>query len=161
MMDLTPGSPLFIEAAAAGGLLVIGIVLLVVAVRRARALGEAKCGSCGRVLIAEWKKCMFCGAPVAAVRAELEFISGPLKGKTMNLERDITTIGSVAGNTVLLSDTGVSRKHVGIRKVTSGGYELADLGSTNGVYCNGERVARRRLEVGDVIRVGATEIVFR
>ena len=64
------------------------------------------------------------------------------------------------GNTVLLTDTGVSRKHVGIKRV-EGGYELADLGSTNGVYVNGEKVARRKLEVGDVIRVGTTEIVFR
>ena len=59
-----------------------------------------------------------------------------------------------------LSDTGVSRKHVGIKK-NDVGYELADLGSTNGVYVNGEKVARRKLEVGDVIRVGTTEMVFR
>ena len=44
---------------------------------------------------------------------------------------------------MLLTDTGVSRKHVGIRRV-DGGFELADLGSTNGVYVNGEKVARRR-----------------
>ena len=41
------------------------------------------------------------------------------------------------------------------------GYELADLGSTNGVYVNGERVAKRKLQLGDVIRVGATEMIFK
>jgi len=97
---------------------------------------------------------------VREVRAELEFVSGPLVGQTINLDRDVTTIGSTAGNTVLLSDTGVSRKHLGIKRM-EGGYELADLGSTNGVYVNGEKVARRKLEVGDVIRVGTTEMVFR
>ena len=94
------------------------------------------------------------------LRPELEFVSGPLSGQIVGLERDVTTIGSVAGNTVLLTDTGVSRKHVGIRRV-DGGFELADLGSTNGVYVNGEKVARRKLSAGDVIRVGTTEIVFR
>jgi len=76
------------------------------------------------------------------------------------VDRGVTTIGSTAGNTVLLTDTGVSRKHLGIKRL-EGGYELADLGSTNGVYVNGEKVARRKLEVGDVIRVGTTEMVFR
>ena len=87
-------------------------------------------------------------------------IAGNYDRKPRSLDRDVTTIGSVAGNTVLLTDTGVSRKHVGIKRV-DGGYELADLGSTNGVYVNGEKVARRKLEIGDVIRVGTTEIVFR
>jgi pSer/pThr/pTyr-binding forkhead associated (FHA) protein len=72
----------------------------------------------------------------------------------------VTTIGSVEGNTVLLQDTGVSRKHVGIRRV-DGGYELADLGSTNGVFVNGEKAARRRLVAGDVIRIGTSEALFR
>jgi hypothetical protein len=130
--------PWWFYAALVGLVIVIGVLMLAIASarrRRRRPVGPAR-------------------------RAELEFVSGPLVGQTIHLERDITTIGSVAGNTVLLTDTGVSRKHVGIRKVGAG-YELADLGSTNGVYVNGEKVARRKLEGGDVIRVGTTEIVFR
>ncbi len=130
--------PWWFYVALVGLLMLIGLLMLLIAAARRRRVTDA--------------------AP--ARRAELEFVSGPLVGQTIHLDRDITTIGSVAGNTVLLTDTGVSRKHVGIRKV-SAGYELADLGSTNGVYVNGERVARRKLEGGDVIRVGATEIVFR
>ena len=130
--------PWWFYVALVGLLMVIGLLMLAIASARRNKVAER--------------------AP--ARRAELEFVSGPLVGQTIHLDRDITTIGSVAGNTVLLTDTGVSRKHVGIRKVNAG-YELADLGSTNGVYVNGERVARRKLEGGDVIRVGATEIVFR
>ena len=138
-----------------------GVLLLVVAAAaQEEAASERPCRSCGRVMLATWAKCRFCGAAAAEQRAELEFVSGPLVGQTVNLDRDVTTIGSVAGNTVLLTDTGVSRKHIGIKRIDSG-YELADLGSTNGVYVNGEKVARRKLEVGDVIRVGTTEIVFR
>jgi hypothetical protein len=143
-----------------GGVVLFGFLLLVVAAARKTKPRERPCNSCGRIMLPTWTKCRFCGAAAAEQRAELEFVSGPLVGQTINLDRDVTTIGSVAGNTVLLTDTGVSRKHVGIKRVEAG-YELADLGSTNGVYVNGEKVARRKLEVGDVIRVGTTEIVFR
>jgi hypothetical protein len=150
-------------AAIVGGLVFFGLIFLIVAIARGGKAPERPkfCRGCKRQLLPEWKVCKFCKTPVAVdARAELEFVSGPLIGQTINLDRDVTTIGSVAGNTVLLTDTGVSRKHVGIKRV-DGGYELADLGSTNGVYVNGEKVARRKLEVGDVIRVGTTEIVFR
>jgi hypothetical protein len=143
---------------AVGGFLGLGGLLLVLATRGKKP--ELKCKKCGRVLLPDWDRCKFCKAPLRELRAELEFVSGPLVGQTVNLDREVTTIGSTAGNTVLLSDTGVSRKHVGIRRMETG-YELADLGSTNGVFVNGEKVARRLLEVGDVIRVGTTEIVFR
>ena len=73
---------------------------------------------------------------------------------------DFSTLGLSASNTVHLVDNGVSRKHIGIKRL-DGEYELADLGSTNGVYVNGERVARRKLTLGDVIRVGTTEMVFK
>ncbi len=154
-----------VYAAVIGGVLVVGVVILIVAATRKPSRAESICRSCKRVMLPEWDKCRFCGAAIAmggdaARQAELQFVSGPLLGQIIGLDRDITTIGSVAGNTVLLNDTGVSRKHVGIRRI-EGGYELADLGSTNGVYVNGEKVARRRLSVGDVIRVGTTEIVFR
>lgn len=156
------GIPIWVYGAVVGGLVLIGLIVLIVAAgRKSGPPVESNCRGCGRVVPPDWVKCRFCGASLGAVRAaELEFVSGPLHGQVINLDRDVTTIGSVAGNTVLLTDTGVSRKHVGIKRV-DGGYELADLGSTNGVYVNGEKVARRKLEVGDVIRVGTTEMVFR
>jgi hypothetical protein len=150
-----------VPAGAIGLVVLFGLGVLLLAVRKSRAPKRSlSCRACGRVLLPEWTKCRFCGASLGEQKAELEFVSGPLVGRTLSLDRDVTTIGSVAGNTVLLTDTGVSRKHLGIKRV-DGGYELADLGSTNGVYVNGEKVARRKLEVGDVIRVGTTEIVFR
>jgi hypothetical protein len=149
----------WVYAAIVGGVVLLGLIILIAAARKPKR-GETRCRSCRRVMMPDWEVCAFCKTPRNEVRAELEFVSGPLTGQTVGLDRDVTTIGSVAGNTVLLNDTGVSRKHVGIRRV-DGGYELADLGSTNGVYVNGEKVARRKLSVGDVIRVGTTEIVFR
>lgn len=115
------------------------------------------CGGCKRVMLPVWTKCLFCGwAPVA----RLEFIMGPLASQTLGLTEEVTTLGSVAGNTVVLADPAISRKHAGIRRV-DGGYELADLGSTNGIYVNGRKVPKKMLDEGDIIRIGNTEAVFR
>jgi hypothetical protein len=165
------GTPWWVFALIAGGVVIFGTLFLMLAMRKPKPT-ERPCPSCGRVMLAEWKTCKFCGnaAPAASSGngsaasdgpSELKVVSGPLQGQTISLARDVTTIGTAEGNSVMLSDTGVSRKHCGIRRVEDGGYELADLGSTNGVYVNGEKVARRKLSPGDVIRVGTTEMVFR
>lgn len=125
--------------------------------------GSRTCEKCSRQMMPEWTQCLFCGHNPglgAGAAGHLHFVSGPLKDQVASLEKPVTTIGCVPGNDIVLTDTGVSRKHVGIRKV-EGGYELADFGSTNGVFVNGEKIPRKRLTVGDIIRVGTTEIVFR
>jgi pSer/pThr/pTyr-binding forkhead associated (FHA) protein len=76
------------------------------------------------------------------------------------LDKPVVSIGSVQGNDIVINDPSVSRKHIGIRKV-DGGYEVADFGSTNGVFVNGERCPKKQLSIGDVIRVGNIEMVFR
>lgn len=137
-------------------LVVLG-VLAMVAKKNATPVHQKMCGGCRRVMLPVWTKCLFCGwAPVA----RLDFILGPMANQTLSLSEEVTTIGSVAGNTVVLADPAVSRKHAGIRKV-NGSYELADLGSTNGVYVNGHKVPKKTLEPGDIIRVGNTEAVFK
>jgi hypothetical protein len=137
-------------------LVILGI-LVMVAKANAGPAQQKFCGGCRRVMMPTWPRCLFCGwAPVA----RLEFILGPMANQTLSLSEEVTTIGSVAGNTVVLADPAVSRKHAGIRKV-NGLYELADLGSTNGVYVNGHKVPKKTLEPGDIIRVGNTEAVFK
>ena len=140
---------------------IAGVGLLVFAVLRGRGggsvAGGSVCQGCRRTMRPEWPRCMFCGwAPTA----RLEFVLGPLTGQVIELRDDVTTVGSVAGNSIVLADPGVSRKHAGIRRVESG-YELADLGSTNGIYVNGQRLPKKSLAPGDVIRVGQSEAVFR
>jgi hypothetical protein len=138
-------------------LLIAAIAVLVVRSRQGR---RAVCAGCQRVMLPDWSRCLFCGwQPVPPV-ARLEFVIGPLAGQVVALADEITTIGSVPGNSVVLADPAVSRKHIGIRRVGER-YELADLGSTNGVYVNGHRTAKKMLDPGDIMRVGNTEMVFR
>jgi hypothetical protein len=151
---VSTGALIGIIAAAAIAVL---IVIVVIANKSSKPKNQKICGGCRRVMLPVWTKCLFCGwAPVA----RLEFILGPMANQTLALAEEVTTIGSVAGNTVVLADPAVSRKHAGIRKV-DGNYELADLGSTNGVYVNGHKVPKKTLEPGDIIRVGNTEAVFK
>jgi hypothetical protein len=140
-----------------GGAVLVLAVVAVLAQRASQSTPQRICGGCRRVMLPAWTTCLFCGwAPIA----RLEFILGPMANQTLPLHEEVTTIGSVAGNTVVLADPAVSRKHAGIRKI-NGEYELADLGSTNGVYVNGHKVPKKTLQPGDIIRVGNTEAVFR
>ncbi|HEY0193604.1 MAG TPA: FHA domain-containing protein [Kofleriaceae bacterium] len=139
-------------------LVVLG-VLVMIAKKNAAPAHQKVCGGCRRVMLPVWTKCLFCGwAPVA----RLDFIVGPMANQTISLSEEVTRLGSVAGegNTVVLADPGVSRKHAIIRRV-NGTYELSDLGSTNGIYVNGHKVPKKTLEPGDIVRVGNTEAVFK
>jgi hypothetical protein len=141
-----------------GVLALILIITLVWAASRKKGKSRSRlCGGCRRVMMPQWDRCLFCGwVPVP----RLEFLCGPLAGQVIYLSEEVTTIGSVAGNTIVLADPAVSRKHVGIRRAGAA-FELADLGSTNGVYVNGHKMPKKQLRPGDLLRVGNTEIVFR
>jgi hypothetical protein len=158
--DAAGGPPWWLFIVVVAVIVVVGAVMLLVAVRKSNEIAEVPCGNCGKILMPEWPQCMFCKTPRGFKIAQLEVLSGPLMGRTITLEGEVTSIGSAPGSTVVITDQGVSRKHVGIRR-QGAAYELADLGSTNGVYVNGEKVAKKRLELGDVIRVGVTEMVFK
>ena len=69
-------------------------------------------------------------------------------------------LGREPDNDAMLPDPKVSRHHARIRR-DGNRYELADLGSSNGTFVNGERVAApARLEDGDVIMIGDVELIF-
>ncbi len=60
-------------------------------------------------------------------------------GPEILLDGDTITVGSKVGdNTVALPSPAVSRYHARIRKNSEGNYQLEDLNSTNGTYCNGQ-----------------------
>src|SRR6185437_14988945 len=72
--------------------------------------------------------------------------------------------GGVVGRSrdcdVVLEDSGISRRHAELRP-TPDGWEIEDLGSTNGIVVNGLQVSGRQpLRGGDRIEFGSTEAVF-
>jgi hypothetical protein len=88
--------------------------------------------------------------------AQFQFVmrSGPTPGVTFPLDGDQLTIGRDATNGVAINDAEVSRKHA--RLMFQGGkYVLEDLGSTNGTFVNGQRLAGPVvLKSGDVVSLG-------
>lgn len=69
-------------------------------------------------------------------------------------------LGRGADADLRLPDTGVSRRHAEVRLGPEGA-EVVDLDSTNGTRVNGSAVRSSRLEDGDRISVGTSELVFR
>ncbi|MCC7043094.1 MAG: FHA domain-containing protein [Acidobacteria bacterium] len=55
---------------------------------------------------------------------------------------------------------GVSRRHAVIM-AASGGFVIQDLGSQNGVFVNGERIAEHALKDGDQVVIGDRTMVYR
>ncbi len=70
------------------------------------------------------------------------------------------TIGRQAGNDIVLSAPGVSRRHARL-EADSETYRLIDLGSTNGSYVNDEEVDEALLADGDLLSIGDITLRFR
>lgn len=58
-----------------------------------------------------------------------------------------------------LKDPNVSRQHAMI-EFQNGVYFMVDMGSTNGVEYNGQRIARKQIAEGDVFRICDHELRF-
>ncbi len=95
-------------------------------------------------------------APDWEVIAWLETKSGerlPVSG--------LCTFGRTPGSTVILSAPKASRRHAMIHE-QEGEFWIVDLGSTNGIQVNGERVTHPvRLGSGDTIQMPSAEFTFR
>jgi len=88
--------------------------------------------------------------------SQFQFVmrSGPTPGVIYPLEGDQLTIGRDASNGVAINDAEVSRKHSRL-SFQGGKYVLEDLGSTNGTFVNGQRLAGPVvLKPGDVVSLG-------
>jgi len=73
----------------------------------------------------------------------------------------LCTFGRTPGSTVILATPKASRRHAMIH-AQDGEYWIVDLGSTNGIQINGDRVTHPvRLGNGDIIQMPGTEFTFR
>ncbi len=86
----------------------------------------------------------------------LRFISGKYQGGEYPLQdaRDLVIGRSSDLDMVLIEDM-VSRKHAKIT-LQEGAITIADLGSTNGTFVNGEKVKKAQLKEGDRVLIGTS-----
>jgi diguanylate cyclase (GGDEF)-like protein len=101
-------------------------------------------------------------APQSALptRPVLTLLTGVNAGEVFTLERPQTVIGRAREARVRLDAVGVSRRHARIVRRPDGTFTIEDLGSTNGVYVNGERVEIADLTPGDQLQIGS-DVVLR
>ncbi len=86
----------------------------------------------------------------------LLFHTGKHKGQKIPLEEEREIIvGRGREADILLNEKMISRKHASIT-VSDGAVHLRDLGSSNGIFLNGNRVYDEMLGIGDRILVGAS-----
>jgi len=84
-----------------------------------------------------------------------------INGQRYSLNASSVVLGRSSEADIPIDDTGVSRRHLEIR-TTDGTTSAVDLGSTNGSYVNGRKVAGSvELTDGSTITMGRTKIIFR
>ena len=80
-------------------------------------------------------------------------------GSAIELTRP-SVVGRESSSVIELGeDEFASARHARIEPRTDGVW-VEDLGSTNGTFVNGGRIAAERLSPGDVVRIGQTELLF-
>lgn len=104
---------------------------------------------------------MYDASTIAPPILEVSHVDG--SSRQFALAKPSITIGrsSRTGNDLILDKDGmVSKRHAQIT-LGADGFTIGDMNSTNGVWVNGERIESRVLRDGDLIKLGATELVFR
>jgi pSer/pThr/pTyr-binding forkhead associated (FHA) protein len=105
-------------------------------------------------------------AEAAALRAELGakparfvVLAGPgvKKGTRVEVETSLVVGRDADSGLRLDNDDYASARHARLESRTDGTW-VEDLNSTNGTFVNGKRVTAERLEAGDVVQVGQTEL---
>jgi hypothetical protein len=99
------------------------------------------------------------GPPDPDVALAQEIVTLTMNGVRHEIDKRRFVLGRSKDCDIQLADPNVSRRHAELRQEGSA-YWLIDLDSTNGSQVNGRRTPRAKLESGDVITVGSTELVF-
>jgi FHA domain-containing protein len=104
------------------------------------------------------------GETEAATPAELglgqEVVSLTVNGARHEIDKRSVVIGRSKECDIQVADPNVSRRHAELRQ-EGATYWVVDLGSTNGTEVNGRRQKQTKLDDGDRIVVGSTELLFR
>ena len=90
---------------------------------------------------------------------EREVASLSVDGERHAVRKRRTVIGRSKDCDLQLNDPNVSRRHAELRQEGTA-YWIVDLDSTNGIEINGRRAKRAKLDPGDTVTIGSTDLVF-
>lgn len=82
-----------------------------------------------------------------------------IDGRRYLLAATSTVLGRGSEADIVVDDTGVSRRHLELRR-TEHGVIVTDLGSTNGTFVEGHRITAATLVDGNTITLGRTRLLF-
>ena len=102
------------------------------------------------------------GESSAPLLATLEIVTpGLLRGRRFRIEHPLVHIGRSAHNEVVLGDESISGSHATLQRRRDG-WVVADQGSTNGTYVDGDRVQGELFLRGPCeLRFGGIRAIFR
>jgi pSer/pThr/pTyr-binding forkhead associated (FHA) protein len=89
-----------------------------------------------------------------------EVVSLSVNGRKHEITKQRTVLGRSRDSDIQIEDPSASRRHAELRQEGTA-YWIVDLDSTNGLEVNGLRTQRAKLDHGDKITIGSTEISFR
>jgi hypothetical protein len=102
----------------------------------------------------------FNGGPQAGSMGAASALSVMYQGERHGINKERFVIGrGKQSSDLTLKDPNVSRQHAMI-EFQNGVYFMVDMGSTNGVEFNGQRIARKQIAEGDVFRICDHELRF-
>jgi len=99
-------------------------------------------------------------ASAADLGIQRELVTLSYDGKRHEVSKRRVVIGRSKDCDIQLEDGNVSRRHAELRQ-EGAAYWLIDLDSTNGMEVNGRPTRRAKLNDGDAVTLGSTELVFR
>lgn len=80
--------------------------------------------------------------------------------KQLLVSRALCRLGRAPDNDLCFSNDSVSSHHAELQRRRDASFTICDLGSTNGVWVNGERVTSQRLKDGDLVELGEIPLRF-
>jgi pSer/pThr/pTyr-binding forkhead associated (FHA) protein len=92
--------------------------------------------------------------------AVLEMVQGPGAPRRYELHRPELVVGRSIDAEIPINSTDLSRKHVVLKRMPSGQFNLMDLKSRNGVFVNGVKVHQAVLHDGDSVQMGSLLFIF-
>ena len=91
---------------------------------------------------------------------EREVVTLSVDGERYEVDKRRMLIGRSRECDIQIDDASASRRHAEVRQEGTA-YWIVDLDSTNGLEVNGMRTQRAKLDHGDKITIGSTDIAFR